>query len=148
MTATTSRLRRTLAAASVALGLIGGLASCAADPEIGADTSAAYRAQVATIAQHSVAEDYAAAVAELDALAAEVDAAVASGSLDAARAERIRAAIALVRADLEAAIAAATPPPTAEPEPTAEPADEAPGNSDGKGNKEDKGDKGKGKGGD
>ena len=93
MTAKTYRLRRTLAAASVALGLIGGLASCAADPEISADASAAYRAQVATIAQHSVAEDYDAALAELDALAAEVDAAVAAGTLDEARAGQIREAI-------------------------------------------------------
>ncbi len=147
MTAKTYRLRRTLAAASVALGLIGGLASCAADPEIGADTSAAFRAQVATIATHSVAEDYAGALAQLDALAAEVDAAVAAGTVDPARADQIREAIALVRADLEASIAAATPPPTAEPTPTEEPADDAPGNSDGKGNKDDKGGKGKDKGG-
>lgn len=148
MTANTFRLRRTLAAASVALGLIGGLASCAADPEISADASATYRAQVATIAQHSVAEDYDAALAELDALAAEVDAAVAAGTLDEARAAQIREAIDAVRADLEAAVAAATPTPTAEPEPesTEDPADDAPGNSDGKGDKKDKGNGGKGKG--
>jgi hypothetical protein len=146
MTAKTFRLRRTLAAASVALGLIGGLASCTADPEISADASAAYRAQVATIAQHSVAEDYDAALAELDALAAEVDSAVAAGTLDEARAAQIREAIDAVRADLEAAVAAATPTPTAEPEPTEDAGDDAPGNSDGKGDKEDKGKSGKGKG--
>ena len=72
---------------------------------------------------------------------------MASGTVDPARADQIREAIALVRADLEASIAAATPPPTAEPTPTEEPADDAPGNSDGKGNKDDKGGKGKDKGG-
>ena len=148
MIANTFRLRRTLAAASVALGLIGGLASCAADPEISADASATYRAQVATIAQHSVAEDYDAALAELDALAAEVDAAVAAGTLDEARAAQIREAIDAVRADLAAAAAAATPTPTAEPEQTEDEGDDAPGNSDGKGDKEDKDNSGKGKGND
>ena len=147
MTSRPHRLRRTFAAASVALALVGGLAACAADPEIAPEAAAAYRAQVVTIAERSAAEDFAGARAELDALQAAVDAAVAAGTLEPEREQQIRDAIALVRADLDAAIAAAVPPPTAEPVPTDDDAgdDEAPGNSGetGKGN-----DKGKGKGND
>lgn len=148
MTGSTHRVRRTFAAASVAFALVGGLASCAADPDIAADTAASYRAQVVTIAERSVAEDYAGALAELDALEASVDAAAAAGELDAEREQQIRDAIALVRADLEAAIAAATPvEPAPEPAPAPAPApaddggdDDAPGNSGGKGKGKDKGD--------
>ena len=147
MTPISRRLRRTLAAASVTFALAGGLASCAAEPEIAPETAAAYRAQVVTIAERSAAEDFAGARAELDALQAAVDAAVAAGTLEPEREQQIRDAIALVRADLDAAIAAAVPPPTATPEPTDDNADDddEPGNS---GNGDDKGkgnDKGKGK---
>lgn len=157
MTPRTHRVRRTFAAASVAFALVGGLASCAADPDIAADTAASYRAQVVTIAERAVAEDYAGALAELDALVAAVDAAAAAGELDAERAQQIRDAVQLVRADLDAAIAAAVPAPAPEPEPAPAPApepapvdggddgdddddDDAPGNSGGKGKGKDKGD--------
>lgn len=111
----TSRFRRAIAAASVTLALVGGLAACTAEPDLAAEQSQAYRAQVVAIAESSAAGDYAGAIAALDALQAEIDAAVADGTLTAEREQRIREAMTLVRADLDAAIAAATPP---EPAPT------------------------------
>lgn len=111
----TSRFRRAIAAASVTLALVGGLAACTAEPDLAAEQSQAYRAQVVAIAESSAAGDFAGAIAALDALQAEIDAAVADGTLTAEREQRIREAMTLVRADLDAAIAAATPP---EPAPT------------------------------
>ena len=111
----TSRFRRAIAAASVTLALVGGLAACTAEPDLAAEQSQAYRAQVVAIAEASAAGDFAGAIAALDALQAEIDAAVADGTLTAEREQRIREAMTLVRADLDAAIAAATPP---EPAPT------------------------------
>ena len=106
----TSRFRRAIAAASVTLALAGGLAGCTAEPDLAAEQSQAYRAQVVAIAEASAAGDFAGAIAALDALQAEIDAAVADGTLTDEREQRIREAMALVRADLDAAIAAATPP--------------------------------------
>ncbi|GAA2033731.1 hypothetical protein GCM10009819_17280 [Agromyces tropicus] len=149
----TARLRRGLAAASVAVALAVGLASCATDPGISDERATGYRTQVVSIAESSAAGDYAEALGRLDALADQVDAAVADGTLDADRAAEITDAIALVRADLEAAMAAATPAP--EPEPTEDAGDDgdAPGNSgdsgsngnSGSGNGDDKPGKGKGR---
>ncbi|MFC9917009.1 hypothetical protein [Agromyces binzhouensis] len=155
----TIRLRRALSAASVTVALAVGLAGCAAGPAISEGDATAFRSQVVSIAESSSAGDFADALARLDVLQAEVDAAAADGSLDADRAASITEAIALVRADLEAAIAAATPSP--EPTPTeSESSDEAdasedggPGNSgddggegnSGEGNSDDKPGKGKGR---
>lgn len=106
----TGRFRRAIAAASVTLALVGGLAACTAEPDLAAEQSQAYRAQVVAIAEASAAGDFAGAIAALDALQAEIDAAVADGTLTDEREQRIREAMILVRADLDAAIAAATPP--------------------------------------
>ena len=151
----TGRFRRAFAAASVTLALTGGLAACATGPDLAEEQSQAYRTQVVAIAESSAAVDYAGALAALDALQAEVDAAVADGSLEGDREERIVEAIALVRADLEAAIAAASTPEPAPTEVAPAPADgttdnSGPGNSTdnsntGKGEEKGKGDKGKGK---
>ena len=136
----TSRFRRALAAASVTLALTGGMAACAARPDATAEQAQAYRAQVVTVAEYSAAGQYANARAALDALQVEVDAAVADGTLTGEREARIIEAIALVRADLDAAIAAATVP---EPEP--EPAPEPPaGANDGDGDSSGPGDDGQG----
>lgn len=151
----TSRFRRAIAAASVTLALAGGLAGCTAEPDLAAEQSQAYRAQVVAIAESSAAGDYAGALAALDALQAEIDAAAADGSLTGDREQRIREAMALVRADLDAAIAAATPP---EPVPTEtaptetvdddddDDDDSGPGNSGDNANTGKGEDKGKGKG--
>lgn len=113
----TTRFRRALAATSVALALVAGLAGCTGEPEIAERQADAYRAQVVAIAEASAAGDYAGAVAALDALQAEVDAGVTDGTIADDREQRIAEAIALVRADLEAAIAAATTPEPAPAEP-------------------------------
>ncbi|RXZ43238.1 hypothetical protein [Agromyces binzhouensis] len=157
----TIRLRRALTTASVTVALAVGLAGCAAGPAISEGDATAFRAQVVSIAESSSTGDFADALARLDALQAEVDAAAADGSLDADRAASITEAIALVRADLEAAIAAATPSPEPTPTPTeSESSDEGddsddggPGSSgdnegegnSGEGNGDDKPGKGKGR---
>ena len=154
----TGRFRRAIAAASVTLALAGGLAACAPEPDLAAEQSQAYRTQVVAIADSSAAGDYAGALAALEALQAEVDAAVADGSLEGDREQRIVEAIALVRADLEAAIAAAATPEPAPTEVAPAPAppdgttdNSGPGNgpedsNTGKGEEKGKDDKGKGKG--
>ena len=82
---------------------------------------------VVQIAQRASVEDFTGAMAELLLLERAVDAAVAAGELDDAREAEIRAAIDLVRADLDAA---ATPTPTPVPAPA--PADTGnDGNGDG-----------------
>ncbi|WP_438853592.1 hypothetical protein [Agromyces sp. M3QZ16-3] len=143
----TSRLHRAVAAASVTLALAAGLAGCAPAQD-DAGQASGFRTQVVSIAESSAAGEFTDALARLDALQSEVDAAVADGSLDADRSAGITEAIALVRADLEAAIAAATPSPTPTPTPTpTEAGDDQgadPGNS-GKGNSDDKPGKGKGR---
>ncbi|MBM7502637.1 hypothetical protein ACFPER_04095 [Agromyces aurantiacus] len=140
-----SMLRRALVAASVSLALACGLAGCATGPDTAEAEATAYRAQVVAIADASAAGNYAEALGKLEALEAELDAAAADGTLTDEREQRIRDAIALVRADLEAAIAAAVTP---EPVPTEEAGDDSsgPGNS-GENAKPGKGEgKGKGKG--
>lgn len=132
-------------ALALALGL--GLGSCAAQDS---GLSESFHASVVSIANHAASGDFAAARAALDLLEAEVAEAGADGELDATRERDIRDAIALVRADLEAAEAASTPTPTPVPEDDDEEdedEDEGPGNSDDKGGDKGKdGDKGKGSG--
>jgi hypothetical protein len=143
------RIRAALAAASVAVAV--GLAGCTA--EQGADLTAgqaqAFRSQVVAIADTSARGEYANALAALDALEAELDQAVADGELDGEREQRIRDAIALVRADLEAAVAAVPPEPEPTPDPAPAPApDDGDGDDDddsGPGNSDEGKDKGKGK---
>lgn len=120
----TSSFRRAIAAASVTLALVGGLAACATESDATAEQAQAYRAQVVTIAEYSAAGQYANARAALDALQAEIDAAVAAGTVTGEREARIVEAIALVRADLDAAIAAATAT-VPEPEPAPPAGDDA-----------------------
>src|SRR5688572_7788261 len=118
------RIRAALAAASVAV--VVGLAGCAAEPEPELTTAQAqaFRSQVVAIADTSSRGEYANALAALDALQAEVDQAVTDGELAGDREQRIREAMALVRTDLEAAIAAIPAEPEPEPAPAAPPADD------------------------
>lgn len=67
---------------------------------------------VVDIADQIAAGDTASATSTLDALEAEVGARLAAGEIDAAEADRIRAAVAQVRADL-AALTTPTPEPEA-----------------------------------
>ena len=140
------RARRViLPAAALAVALTFGLSACGASSE---STAAAMHASVVQIAERAAAGDYAGALAELALLERDVTSAAENGTIDAAREAEIRAAMDLVRADLEAADAPATPTPT--PEPTTVPTDDdggddEPGNDDnkGKGNNNGNDDKGK-----
>ena len=131
-----------LSAAAVAVAVTLGLSACGTSAEA---TTAALRTSVVQVAERSAVGDYAGALAELALLERDLVAAVEAGRVDAEREQRIRAALELVRADLEAAEVATTPTP--EPEPAPAPADgggdgggDAPGNSDNKGKSDDKGD--------
>ncbi|GAA4380059.1 hypothetical protein [Agromyces bauzanensis] len=135
--------RAALPAAAIAVALTFGLSACGASTE---ETTAALHASVVQVAERAAAGDYAGALAELALLERDLAAAVDAGGIDPEREQRIRAAMELVRADLEAAEVATTTP---EPEPSPDSVDsgndgtDAPGNSgDAPGNS---GDKGKGK---
>ena len=104
--------RAILPAAALAVTLTFGLSACGASSE---STAAAMHASVVQIAERAAAGDYAGALAELALLDRDVTNAADNGAIDAARETEIRAAMDLVRADLEAADAPATPTPTPEP---------------------------------
>ncbi|GAA1959966.1 hypothetical protein GCM10009717_28310 [Agromyces allii] len=143
----TRRPATIVATAALALMLGLGLTSCAPPND---DTAAAMHASVVSVSERAASADYAGALAELDLLEADVDAASADGALDPAQEQQIREAIALVRADLVAAEVATTPTPTpatddSEDSDDSGNSDDSPGNSGGnkgKGNGKDK-DKGK-----
>lgn len=100
-------------AAAVAL-TAGGVAGCAVTPgDISSGTAGELQTTVVAIAESAAAGDAAGALAQLDALQQQLDAAVANGSVSAERAAAIQSRIDLVRADLQ-------PPPVVEP--TTEPA--------------------------
>ena len=139
------RISRVVPATALALSLVFGLGACAAT---GAQLGADLHTSVVEISDRANAGDFAGALAELALLDRDVTAASDDGRLDADREREIRAAMDLVRADLEAAEVASTPTPTPTPTPVTVPEDDdsGPGNSDDKGN-DDKGkggDKGKG----
>ncbi|HEX5728377.1 MAG TPA: hypothetical protein VFX99_03005, partial [Microbacterium sp.] len=80
-------------AAAVALAA-GALAGCAAaSPEISTATSGAMQTTVVSIAQSAATGDPATALAQLDALQQQLDAAVADGSVTAERAASIQTRI-------------------------------------------------------
>lgn len=138
-----TRRRAAIPAAAIAIALTFGLSAC----NTAEDTAAAMHASVVQVAERAAAGDYAGALAELALLDRDVTAALDAGRIDADREQEIRAAIELVRADLEAADTGMTPTETSTPTPTPTPTDDegddAPGNSDDKGNKGKDGDKGK-----
>ncbi|MHA6696000.1 hypothetical protein [Homoserinimonas sp. A520] len=110
--------------------------------DYGADTAELLQGEVLEISELSADSDFAAALLALSELEVSLKDARARELLTEERFESITAALALVKADLEAAIAAQAPPPAPEPEPEEGGDggdDEGEGNS-GKGN----GDKGKG----
>ena len=111
--------RAILPAAVIAVALTFGLSACGASSE---STAAAMHASVVQIAERAAVGDYAGALAGLALLERDVTSASENGTIDAAREAEIRAAMDLVRADLEAADAPATPTPT--PEPTTVPTDD------------------------
>jgi hypothetical protein len=81
------------------------LAGCAPAPEVSASASEQLQTSVRLVATHAAANDTASAVTELDALQAQLDAAVASDDVSDERAQTVQAKIDLVRADLAQRIA-------------------------------------------
>lgn len=134
--------RRVLAVVAVAGTLTLGMSACVSAE----DTTAELHGSVVQIAERAAAEDFAGALAALALLDRDVTAAVDAGRLDTDREQQIRAAMELVRADLEAAEVAVSPSAEPEPEPEPEPAPEpqpapddepdnsGPGNNNGNGN--------------
>lgn len=135
-----TRPRAALSAAAIAVALTFGLSAC----NTAEDTSAAMHTSVVQIAERAAAGDYSGALAELALLDRDVAAALDAGRIDTAREQEIRAAMELVRADLEAAEIATTPTPTPEPEPTDDGDDDDDGNQgEGNGGGDDNKDSGK-----
>ncbi len=118
----THRILSAFVGAAVVLGLTTGCQAQA--PDIAAEQAKAFQSRVLTVSSSVADGGYAAALEELTALQTELDAAAADGAISFARHQRIAAAIAVVRADLQAAIDAQAPPapvetvtPVAPPEP-------------------------------
>ena len=88
---------------SVAVAATVALSSCAS-AEYDEATSQQLRGSVVAVSEASAAGDWATALAELDAMAGELDEAEAEGRVDRERHRSILMAMELVRQDLEAAI--------------------------------------------
>lgn len=167
----TAAWRRAMAALTGCM-LAAGLAGCAgAAPELEADAGAKLQQRVLEVTRSAAGSNPAAALASLNKLSAELDAAAAAGQVSFKRHRSIMAAISSVRADLTAAqsakkaaaeaaakAAAAKGTATAKPSPAASPVVVVPpplpapvpangGRQDnsGKGNSEGNRDKGSGK---
>lgn len=127
---TTRRLRH--GAAPLALAAIIGLSGCTptAQPDVESALSAELTSAVSSVADTASGGDYSGALGRLDQLSASVEAAGTDGRISAERLAALTSALATVRADLEALLAAATQAQqeqsTPEPAPTSEPAIETP----------------------
>jgi hypothetical protein len=109
----------------LALGL--GLSGCAGQSDFPSDVAASMQSQVMAVSTASAALDYPTALTRLAELEVSLDDAVARGTITAERAQAIRSAIELVRADLTALTA---PPPEDEED------NSGPGNGNGNGKPE------------
>ena len=128
---------RLLAAPVIVVALLSGCTGPAAD--LDASTGRDLQSRVLVVANAAADGDTAGALTALDALEAQLAAAEAAGTVSATRAADIRAAIALVRADLSPAVE--TPTPTPEPSSVAPAEPAAPVEDDGGG--DDSGNNGK-----
>lgn len=100
-------MTRPTAVVAVALVAVLGLAGCAAGESYPAGTAQQLQTGVRDVAATAATQDYAGALAKLDALQAQSDAAQKKGDLDHARYLAVARSIASVRADLVALQAAA-----------------------------------------
>jgi hypothetical protein len=141
--------RLTAAAAALALGAAI-LAGCAPGPTaLSSQVSTDMQSAVVAVAESAAAGDPTTALARLDELQQNLDAALAAGDVTAERAAAIQSAIDAVRTDLQSAPAPSVEPAPV-PEPTVDPGvtddggndNSGPGNNNGNG----KDDNGKGKG--
>ncbi|MFB2556663.1 hypothetical protein [Herbiconiux liangxiaofengii] len=117
-------VRRPIHAAALSVALCSALvlSGCTtANTAIESSVAAGLQSSVVTVGQLAASGDRAGALAELDALAAEVEGAAADGSVSDERLTAIRSSIAQVRADLETAspAPAETAPAETAPEETA-----------------------------
>ncbi len=120
------RMRGSLLAVALAAALA--LAGCApAAPAPDAAVSAQLEQTVLVISEAVAGDDWTAADRALEVLEGQVEAALAAGGLTAARADEIRAAIAVLRADVEAAL----DQPVETPSPTPSDENDKPGNRGG-----------------
>ncbi len=125
--------------ATILLALLAGCAQSA--PSYSPEAASELQKQVLAVSEASAAGELEGTLTRLDELEAMANAARADESISAERHTAILAAIALVRADITAAITVRdTPPPAPAPAPVEEEPDESRGNSDEKGNS-DKNDK-------
>jgi hypothetical protein len=83
------------------------LTGCAGTPDVSPDAAQTLQSSVQKVAELAAAGDPSAALAELDALQASLDSAVADGEVSEKRSTSIRSSIDLVRADLTTAVAVA-----------------------------------------
>ncbi|PXA70638.1 hypothetical protein [Cryobacterium arcticum] len=110
------RIRIRLAAAGAVL-VAGALAGCTGStPSLPAGTAGQLQSAVLTVSTAAAAGDYAGAQAALDSLKALLAVATEENRIAPGRASDIQAAIALVEADLAAALSIATPTPRATPQ--------------------------------
>ncbi|MBT1002828.1 mucin-associated surface protein [Paenarthrobacter sp. DKR-5] len=121
-----SRLSMTRGTGVLAAVLAAGalLASCSAPADLDAAAASQLQSRVLAVSKDAAGKNYAGALADLDQLGRDLDAAAAAGKLTPARREQISSAMALVRADLSAArtAASASPSPSTAPTPTPTPA--------------------------
>ncbi|MGW9631095.1 hypothetical protein ACWGST_10355 [Agromyces sp. NPDC055520] len=129
--------RTALGAGLLAGSLVLGLAACSQSPEA---VDASLHASVVRVAERAQSGDHLGAIAALALLDNEVTAGVESGAIGEDQAADIRAAIALVQADLEAAEVASTPAPTPTDDDDDDNDNRGPGNNNGNDKKRDKGD--------
>jgi outer membrane biosynthesis protein TonB len=113
------RLHSAVAGATLVLLLATGCQ--ASPPELSPDDAKTFQSRVLAVTTAVSDGGYAAALEALQALETELDAAAAEGSVTFARHQRIKAALSVVRADVQAAIDA-----QAEPEPAPAPVEPAP----------------------
>jgi hypothetical protein len=108
---TRRRLHLGIAAAAIAVGLVG----CA--PASSYDAAAAERlqARVESVTVAAASADHAGVLGDLETLEVELRDALARDQITQARFDSVTAAIALVRADAEAALAASQPAPAPAP---------------------------------
>jgi hypothetical protein len=97
------------------LALVLVFSGCAqTDTDLAADSAGRLQSLVVSVAQVAATGDYTSAIAELDALQAELDASRGRGDVSEERAASIQAAIDAVRADLQQAAEPASPSAPAE----------------------------------
>ncbi|MBG6237245.1 cobalamin biosynthesis protein CobT [Mycetocola sp. CAN_C7] len=114
--------RRFIQVCATAALIVGLTTGCQAAPDIAAAQAEAFQSRVLAVSTSVADGGYAAALEELTALETELNAAASAGTVTFSRHQRIEAALVAVRADIQAAIDAATP---AEPvEPTTAPDDD------------------------